>query len=169
MAAVTVTASGITLTVQDRSVAPDGTAVVTVQVAGAQDLGGIDLVVGYDPSVLRFESAATGSLADRARVSVTQSEPGRVHLAVASPRTLSGNGPLVTLTFAAVGPAGARSGLDLSAARAVTIDGEYVPVSVVNGTVSVGGGGLLPLSPLGAVAAICTAAAVVAASRTRRA
>ena len=139
-ALLAVPAAGLTLTVQDRSVEPNGTVVVPIMVADAQDLGGVDLVLVYDPAILRFESAAQGSLADRARVSSNETGPGRVAIAVASPGSLTGTGPIVALTFAAVGPAGARSAVALEAVRAVTVDDDPVPAQVVNGTVSVGGG-----------------------------
>lgn len=164
-------ASGLTFTVQDRSVPPSGTVVVPLAVADAQDLGGVDLVVAYDPAVLRFESAAPGSLAGRARVSANETGPGRIAIAVASPGSLTGTGPIAALTFVAVGPAGARSTVALEVVRAVTIDGDQVPVQVVNGTVSVGGPGRTPLSPFAAVGALAVAAASlrsVQASRRRR-
>lgn len=170
-ALLAVHAAGLTLTVQDRSVAPNGTVVVSIVVADAQDLGGADLVMTYDPAVLRLESAAPGSLADRARVSSNETGPGRVAIAVASPGSVTGNGPIVALTFVAVGPGGARSAVALEVVRAVTIDGDQVPVQVVNGTVSVGGPGRTPLSPFAAVGALAVAAASlrsVQASRRRR-
>ena len=139
-ALLAVPAAGLTLTVQDRSVEPNGTVVVPITVADAQDLGGVDLVLAFDPAVLRLESAAPGSLAGRARVSSSETGPGRVAVAVASPGSLTGTGPIVALTFAAVGPAGARSTVALEAVRAVTVDDDPVPAQVVNGTVSVGGG-----------------------------
>ena len=134
--------------------------VVPIVVADAQDLGGVNLVLVYDPAVLRFESAAPGSLADRARVSSNEAGPGRVAIAVASPGSLTGTGPIVALTFAAVGPAGARSAVALEAVRAVTVDGDPVPAQVVNGTVSVGGGVRTPLSPFAAVGALAVAASI---------
>ncbi len=158
-AIVAVHAAGLTLTVQDRSVAPNGTVSVPIGVADAQDLGGIDLVVAYDPAVLRFESAAPGSLAGRARISSNGTGPGRVAIAVASPGSLTGSGPIVTLTFVAVGSAGARTAVGLEAVRAVTIDGDPVPAQVTNGTISVGGGPQTPLSPFGAVGGVAIAAA----------
>ncbi len=161
----------MTFTVQDRSVAPNGTVVVPLAVADAQDLGGVDLVVTYDPAVLRFESAAPGSLAGRAQVRATEAGPGRIAIAVASPGSLTGTGPIVALTFVAVGPAGARSAVSLEAVRAVTIDGDPVPAQVTNGTVSVGGGARTPLSPFAAVGALAVAAASlrrVHGSRSRR-
>ncbi|HIH03640.1 MAG TPA: hypothetical protein HA263_07275 [Methanoregulaceae archaeon] len=152
-------ASGLTFTAQDRSVAPNGTVVVPLVVADAQDLGGVDLVVTYDPAVLRLESAAPGSLAGRARISSNETGPGRVAIAVASSGSLTGTGPIVALTFVAVGSAGARSAVAIEAVSAVTIDGDPVPVQVVNGTVTVGGGPRTPLSPFAAVGALAVAAA----------
>ena len=157
-AVLAVHAAGLTFTVQDRSAASNGTVAVTIAVADAQDLGGVDMVVAYDSAVLRFESAAAGSLAGRARISSNETGPGRVAVAVASPGSLTGSGPILTLTFVAVGSAGTRSAVDLEAARAVTIDGDPVPAQVVNGTVSVGGA-RTPLSPFGAVGALTIAAA----------
>lgn len=164
-------ASGLEFTAQDKSVAPNGTVVVPITVVGARDLGGIELVVTFDPAVLRFESAAPGSLAGRARVSASDAGSGRIAIAVASPGSLTGTGPIVTLTFTAPGSAGARSVVALEAVRAVTIDGDPVPVQAVNGTVSVGGGGRTPLSPFAALGALAVAAAPlrrVHVSRSRR-
>lgn len=164
-------ASGLTFTAQDRSVAPNGTVVVSLAVADAQDLGGVDLVMTYDPAVLRFESAAPGSLAGRARVSANETGPGRIAIAVASPGSLTGTGPIAALTFVAVGPAGARSAVALEAVRAVTIDGDAVPAQAVNGTISVGGGPQTPLSPFAAVGALAVAGASlrrIRGSRSRK-
>jgi len=158
-ALLAVPAAGLTFTVQDRSVAPNGTVVVPIVVADAQDIGGVTLVLTFDPAVLRFESAAPGSLAGRARVSSNETGPGRVAIAVASPGSLTGTGPIVALTFTAVGSAGARSAVALEVARAVTVDDEPVPAQVVNGTVSVGGGPRTPLSPFASVVALAVAAA----------
>ncbi len=151
-------AAGLTLTVLDRAVEPNGTVVVPIAVADAADLGGVDLVLVYDPAVLRFESASPGSLAARSRVSSSESGPGRIAIAVASPRSVTGTGPFLALTFAAVGPAGARSPITLDSVRAGTVDGDAVPVRVANGTVSVGGSGRTPLSPFAAVGALAVAA-----------
>ena len=159
-ALLAVHAAGLTFTVQDRSVPPNGTVTVPLAVADAQDLGGVDLVVAYDPAVLRFESAAPGSLAGRARVSANEIGQGRVAIAVASPGSLTGSGPIVTLTFTAIGPAGARSAVAIEAVRAVTIDGDPVPVQVANGAVSVGGGARTPPSPFAAIGAVALIAAV---------
>jgi len=170
-ALLAVHAAGLTFTAQDRSVAPNGTVVVSLVVADAQDLGGVDLAVTYDPAVLRFESAAPGSLAGRARVQANETGPGRLAIAVASPGSLTGTGPIVALTFAAVGVAGTRSPVALEAVRAVTIDGDSVPAQVANGTVTVGGGPQTPLSPFGAVGALAVAGASlrrVSRSRSRR-
>jgi hypothetical protein len=166
-----VPAAGLTFAVQDRSVAPNETVVVTIAVADAEDLGGADLVMTYDPTVLRFASAAPGSLADRARVSAGETGPGRVAIAVASPRSVTGAGPFVALTFVAVGPAGARSPITLEVVRAVSVDGDPVPARVANGAVSVEGGARTPLSPFAAVGALAVAAASlgrVQRSRRRR-
>ena len=154
-----VPAAGLTLTVQDRSVAPNGTVVVPIAVADAEDLGGVDLVLAFDPAVLRFESVSPGSLAERSQVSSSESGPGRIAIAVASPRSVTGAGPFLALTFIAVGPAGARSPIALEPVRAVTVDGDTVPVRVVNGTVSIGGSGRTPLSPFIAAGALAVAAA----------
>lgn len=157
-ALLTVHAAGLTFTAQDKSVAPNGTVVVPLVVADAQDLGGVDLTLTYDPSVLRFESAAPGVLAGRAQVSSNETGPGRIVIAVAAPGSLTGTGPIVTLTFAAVGPAGTRSTVALEAVRAVTIDGDPAPAQVVNGTVSIGGGPRTPISPFAAVGALAVTA-----------
>ncbi len=143
---VTAAATGIVLTIPDRTAAPGANLTLPVTVAGALDLGGVDLVVGYDPAVLRFVSAAPGSLADRPRIQANESVPGTVLVSVTSPRPVTGDGPLVALTFAAIGSAGARSTVALEARNAVTVDGDPVQVETTGGTVSVGGGGRVPLS-----------------------
>ncbi|MEN6342302.1 MAG: cohesin domain-containing protein [Methanospirillum sp.] len=169
-ALLAVHAAGLTFTVQDRSVAPNGTAVVSILIADAQDIGGADMVVTYDPAVLRFESASAGSLAANDQVRATETGPGRIAFTLASPRSLTGTGPIATLTFVAVGAAGARSQVALESVTAVTVDGDSVPAQVANGTVSVGGGPQTPLSPFGAVGALAVAGASlrrVSRSRSR--
>jgi hypothetical protein len=161
-------AAGLTFTAQDRATAPNGTVIVPIVVADAQDLGGVELVATYDPAVLRFESVTPGVLAGRARVSANETGPGRIAIAVASPGSLTGTGPVLALTFTAVGPAGARSAVGLEAVRAVTIDGDPVPARVANGPVSVGGGARTPLSPFGAVGALAIAAASLRGADRRR-
>jgi hypothetical protein len=151
-------AAGLTLTVQDRAVEPNGTVVVPIAVADAEDLGGVDLVLVYDPAVLQFESVSPGTIAARSRVSSRESGPGRIAIAVASPRSVTGTGPFLALTFTAVGSAGTRSPIALDSVRAGTVDGDAVPVRVANGTVSVGGPGRTPLSPFAAVGALAVAA-----------
>jgi hypothetical protein len=125
----------------------------------------------YDPSVLRFESATTGSLAGRARVQANETGPGRIAITVASPGSLTGTGPIAALTFVAAGPAGTRSAVAIEIVRAVTIDGDPVPAQVANGSISVGGGARTPLSPFAAVGGLAVAAASLRRadrSRSRR-
>lgn len=165
---LTVQAAGLTFTVEGRSVVPNGTVVVRIAVADAQDLGGTGMIVVYDPAVLRFESAVPGSLADRARIDATETAPGRVALTVASPRSLTGSGPIAELSFAAVGASGARSPVAIEEARAVTVDGSPVEVRAVNGSVSVGGSAGTPLSPFAPAGALALAAAWFGAGRVRR-
>lgn len=167
-ALLAVHASGLTLTVQGRSVEPNGTVTVPIAVADAADLGEIAMDLVYDPAVLRFVSATPGSLADRAQVNGAEVAPGRVAVTVASPRSLTGSGPLAVLTFVATGPQGARSPVALEDVRAVTVDGDTEPAGVVNGTVSVGGGIGTPLSPFTAAGALVLVAVPLGLARRFR-
>lgn len=161
-------AAGLTLTAEDRSAPPGGTVAVPIVIGGAQDLGEAEMLLDYDPAVVRFDSASPGSLADRARIEAVENVPGRITLSLAAPRSLTGSGPVAELTFGAVGQSGARSSLNIEVVRAVTVDGEAVPVQVRNGSVRVGGGPRTPLSPLAVACALVVVAAAFGATRRRR-
>ena len=75
-ALLAVPAAGLTFTVQDRSVAPNGTVVVPIAVADAQDIGGVDLVRDLRPGRPPVRVGRPGQSSPAGRGSL-RTRPGR--------------------------------------------------------------------------------------------
>ena len=80
---------------------PSPPSVVTMEVlaAGANNVGSLEFVLNYDPTVLSLSDIAPGSLTIRALVDNSTSTPGLLWAAFLDLEGIDGDGPLTVLTF----------------------------------------------------------------------
>ena len=117
-------------------VAPGERVTVPVRVMpGGQSFTALELVVTYDPAVVTPVSVVKGAAvpADWLLVSTTRL-PGAIRLAWAGTRPLAAGGTLAELTLQALGAAGTRSALGISAVR---LDDRVDSVTLVPGRVAI--------------------------------
>jgi hypothetical protein len=159
-------AATMTVSVDNAAVSAGSKAVIPVKVSGALNLGAMDLVITYDPSVLKFSSADLGELSTNGMIDQNSGTPGTVKIAIVDTKGVSGDGALVKMTFDVVGKNGAMSPVNVQVAGAWNLDLVDIPTSVSGGTISVGGG-KAPLSVVSVLGALCVAV-VLLGIRSRR-
>ncbi len=82
------------------------TLVVPIEISGAEQVGGLQLELLYNESVLQFESAAAGSLAQNALLETDGSTPGTLRVGLVDAAGINGDGALVNVTFEVVAASG---------------------------------------------------------------
>lgn len=136
-----VSAAGIVISVNGQTVGAGGKAVIPVKVAGASDLGGVDLTVTYDPAVMKFAGAETGALSTNGMIESNEATPGTVMIGVVDSAGMTGDGTVVDLTFNVIGAAGATSPVNVAVRGAYTTDQKDVASQTTGGTITVGAAG----------------------------
>jgi len=173
-----VSAAGIVISVNGQTVGAGSKAIIPVKVAGASNLGGVDLTVTYDPKVLKFESAASGALSTNGMIEANEATPGTVMIGAVDSAGMTGDGTLVDMTFSVVGATGATSPVDVTVRGAYTADQKDVASQANGGTITVGAAGTgsgaaagtgkkSPVSPVVVLAAIGLAGLAMVIIRKR--
>lgn len=160
------TAATMTVSVGSATVSAGSKAVIPVTVSGASNLGAMDLVITYDPAVLKFSSADLGELSTNGMIDSNGAIPGTVKIGTVDTKGVSGNGVLVKMTFDVIGKNGATSPVNVQVAGAWNLDLVDIQTAVSSGTISVGGG-KAPLSMVTVLGALCVAV-VFLGIRSRR-
>jgi len=150
------TAATMTVSVDSATVSAGSRAVIPVMVNGASNLGAIDLMITYDPSVLKFSGADLGEISTNGMIDSNGATPGTVKIAIVDTNGVSGGGVLVKMTFDVVGQNGATSPVNVQVPGAWNLDSIDILTSVSSGTISVGGG-KTPLSTVSVLGALCLA------------
>ncbi|MDO9325855.1 MAG: cohesin domain-containing protein [Methanoregula sp.] len=150
------TAAAMTVSVDSASVSAGSKAIIPVKVSGASNLGAMDLVITYDPSVLTFSSADLGGLSTNGMIDSNSATPGTVKIAIVDTKGVSGDGVLVNLAFTVVGKNGEKSPVNVQVTGAWNLNLVDIQTSVSSGTISVGGA-KSPLSIVSVIGAICVA------------
>lgn len=146
---------------------------VPIFFTGTTTLGATDLVIVYDPDVLRFERLDPGELSKDGIMEANETAPGILALGIADPSGILGGTTIATIKFRVTGTNGASTPLYVQADNAVGQDLSPVEVDVVSGTFTVGppgsagGGGKLPL-PAGVAVVAISAAIGIWSGRMRR-
>lgn len=165
----TVAAAPMGVAINDSTAAPGSTVEVPIAVSGAQGLGGIDLLVSYDPAVLNATSVEKGPLL-KGMLSANTDTPGYVSLSAIDPDGINGEGPLVMVRFRVIGANGASSPLSITRVTAYDV-GTYLdqPAAPRDGTFTVSGGpgGAAPGFGAGIAAASLAALCLLVLRRRR--
>jgi hypothetical protein len=129
-------AGALTLQVQDTEAKQGAKVIVSINAAGATDLGAIDLKVSYDPKVLKFSGAETGRLSTNGMVESSSKTEGTATLSFADTKGISSDGEVIKVSFDVIGAPGSSTEVSLEA-RAYGADLKDMPAEVKKGTVSV--------------------------------
>lgn len=150
------TAATMTVSVDSAAVSVGSNAVIPVKVSGASNLGAMDLVITYDPAVLKFSSADLGELSTNGMIDSNGATPGTVKIGFVDTKGVNGDGTLVKMTFNVIGQNGATSPVSVQVAGAWNLDLVDIQTSVSGGTITVGGK-KAPLSAVTLLGALCVA------------
>lgn len=129
-------AFAFTLQVQDTQTSQGTKAKVSINAAGATDLGAMDLKMTYDPKVLKFSGAETGKISSNGIVESGSNADGTATLSFADSQGISTDGTVLVVTFDVIGGPGSSTDVSLEA-RAYGLDLKDMPVELKKGTVKV--------------------------------
>ena len=103
---------------QEATPTPAPTAVPGVEVLiyaqGARNLGSLQFVLGYEPTVLAATKVARGTIARDAILEFTANVPGRVWAGIVDANGMTGDGPVAVISFDVVGHGEASTALTLA-------------------------------------------------------
>ena len=91
---------------------------VPVDLTGARNLGSLEFVLVYEPSVLEFAEVKTGSLARNALIDFGTRTKGRLWAGLIDANGINGDGPVAIISFNVVGPGLTDSPLSLESVSA---------------------------------------------------
>ena len=127
-------AGSLTVSVSDTTGAKNSTVDVPIILEGATDVGSMDMVLKYDPDVLRAVAVEAGELGKNALIEANTAREGEVIIALADSSGINGGGTVASVAFEVIGDAGTTSALTLEAVSVHNLDlGEIIP-NTVNGT-----------------------------------
>jgi hypothetical protein len=132
----TASAAAVMVTIPSGTVGTGAKATIPVTVAGASNLGAMDLTIAYDPSVLKFSRAELGGISTNGLVEGNEIQPGLAKISFADTKGISGDGTLLQVTFDVIGTNGASTTLN-GDAKAYGLDLKDVPATTNGGTITV--------------------------------
>jgi len=154
----TVNVESITISIDSTSAGSGSKVVIPVIVSGASNLGAMDLMVTYDPSILKFSGAEVGSLSTNGMIESNGDSPGVIKIGFVDSRGVTGDGTLMTLTFNVVGKKGATSKITPQVTGVKNANLVDIQTTITRGGVfTVGEGGKSPLSIVTVAGALCCA------------
>ncbi len=120
---------------ESRSMPPNETVEIPIQMVNARDIRNMDLIVRYNPSVLSAVSAVTGSFTSD---SLFESNilDGEVRIAFVDTDGFSGNGSVAVITFNVTGDPGDYTTITLEAS-ANDVNDNTVDIEIINGVFTV--------------------------------
>lgn len=108
-------AAGLTVSVSDATGAKNSTVKIPVNLKGASKVGSMDIALKYDSKVLNAVSVEAGDLGKNAFIESNTAGAGKVAVALADSKGISGDGAVVQVSFNVVGEVGSTSVLTLEA------------------------------------------------------
>jgi hypothetical protein len=132
-----VSAAGLTVSVSDTVGAPGETVNVPINLAGASDVGSMDIVLTYDSNVLRAVEVEAGKLAKTALIESNTAEEGEVIIALADSSGITGDGEVVLISFEVLGESGTTSPLTLESVSVSNTELVELVTTTESGTFSV--------------------------------
>lgn len=117
-------ASGASLVVSigDIQGSSGSTVQVPIALAGANDVGSVDLVLKYDPSVLKAVGVETAELSRNSIMESNITNPGQIYIALVDASGINGDGEIATISFSVLGETGASSPLSLLEASVYNLE-----------------------------------------------
>jgi hypothetical protein len=104
----------------------------------AEDLANMDLDWSYNASVLKLINVTKGSLNEKALFNWNEVSPGKLKIAFASAKGVTGSGSIAVMKFEVIGNTGDTSTLTGTVTTAGKTDGTEISVSVNPGEFTVG-------------------------------
>ena len=86
---------------------------VPIHLTGAENIGSLEFVLTYDPSVLEVSGVEAGGLAQSALFDFGTRSPGRLWSGLIDSEGINGDGPIAVVSFKVVGPGASKSLLAL--------------------------------------------------------
>ena len=86
---------------------------VPIHLTGAENIGSLEFVLTYDPSVLEVSGVEAGGLAQSALFDFGTRSPGRLWAGLIDSEGINGDGPIAVVSFKVVGPGASTSPLAL--------------------------------------------------------
>ena len=86
---------------------------VPIHLTGAENIGSLEFVLTYDPSVLEVSGVEAGGLAQSALFDFGTRSPGRLWAGLIDIEGINGDGPIAVVSFKVVGPGASTSLLAL--------------------------------------------------------
>ena len=86
---------------------------VPIHLTGAENIGSLEFVLTYDPSVLEVSGVEAGGLAQSALFDFGIRSPGRLWAGLIDSEGINGDGPIAVVSFKVVGPGASTSLLAL--------------------------------------------------------
>jgi hypothetical protein len=130
-------AAGLTVRVSDTTGAPGDTVEVSINLAGASDVGSMDIFLTYDSNVLRAVEVEAGKLAKTALIESNTAEVEEVIIALADSSGITGNGEVATISFEVLGDSGTTSPLTLESVSVSNTELVELVTTTESGTFSV--------------------------------
>ena len=126
------------LYVGDRIMGKGKTVEIPIIMCNAKDLANMDLDWRYDASVLKLIDVTRGSLNKEALFEWNEVSVGKLKIAFASSKGVSGSGSIAVMKFEVIGNTGAKSTITGTVDTASKTDGSTISVGVNPGEVTVG-------------------------------
>ncbi|MCH8801207.1 MAG: hypothetical protein IH963_09890 [Chloroflexi bacterium] len=95
-------------------VPPPETIEIAVSAAGANNVGSLEFVLGFEPTVLAVMEVAPGTLSSNAIMEFNSNIPGRLWTGLVDLDGITGDGPVAVITFRILGDSAADSFLTLT-------------------------------------------------------
>ena len=130
-------AGSLTVSVSDTTGAKNSTVDVPIILEGATDVGSMDMVLKYDPDVLRAVAVEAGKLGKNAFVEANTAREGEVIIALADSSGINGDGAVATISFEVTGDVGSTSPLTLEKVSVSDVDMVEIITTTESGTFSV--------------------------------
>ncbi|MEC9279877.1 MAG: cohesin domain-containing protein [Chloroflexota bacterium] len=86
---------------------------VPIHLTGAENIGSLEFVLTYDPSVLEVSGVEAGDLAQSSLFDFGTRSPGRLWAGLIDSEGINGDGPIAVVSFKVVGPGASTSLLTL--------------------------------------------------------
>lgn len=131
-------ASATSLVAESGIAAPGETISVPVRLDNAQNVGSLGFQLTYDPKVAEVSQVTNGSLTSGASFTYNIPKPGTIIFGYATTSGISGSGSTAQVEFKALGKEGSSCDLKLASIAATSSTGSALPVSPVNGVLSIG-------------------------------